>query len=132
MNSPTTNNRLQILNMRTIKYYRRTQTLDRQSFVLEKPKSLDLILSSFHRSIIKAKHSSLAFPQNCGVWVPSSTTHVQISTHYLAWVFSFSTYSKVFATYLKPCWKSWAYTHFQTQMVQKPYHLGRYTLLWLI
>jgi len=62
-----------------------------------------LILSSFHRSIIKAKHSSLAFPQNCGVWEASSTTHVQISAHSLARVFSFSmSYSKVFATYLKP------------------------------
>ena len=36
----------------------RTQTWNRQSFVLEKPKSLALILSSFHHSIIKAKHSA--------------------------------------------------------------------------
>ena len=55
-------------NMRNIRP--RTQTLDRQSFVHEKPKSLSLILSSFH-SIIKAKHpvKQLAFPQNRGVWV---------------------------------------------------------------
>ena len=36
----------------------RTQTWNWQSFVLEKPESLALILSSFHHSIIKAKHSA--------------------------------------------------------------------------
>ena len=44
--------------------------LGSESFAHEKPKSLSLILSSFH-SIIKAKHPAkqLAFPENRGAWV---------------------------------------------------------------
>ena len=45
------------INMRNICC--RTQTLDRQSFVLEKPNNLaPIILSSFHHSMIKAKHAA--------------------------------------------------------------------------
>ena len=60
----------------------KTQTLDRQSFVLGKPKSLASILSSFH-SIIKAKHSAeqpYNFPKTWVVWVPKQY-NVCVSFH---------------------------------------------------
>ena len=48
--------------------------------------------------------SSLA-PKTTGSGCQSSQTCAQISMRSLVLVFSFSPYSKAFATYLKPCWK---------------------------
>ena len=58
-------------NMRNI--HRRTQTLDRQSFVLEKPKSLALkFWAAFIIQLSKPNTlvSNLEFLENHGVWVP--------------------------------------------------------------
>ena len=72
-----------------------------------KNQSLALILSYFHCSIIKAKRSteqpciSPNWPKTMGSGCKSSQTCAQISMRSLVLVFSFSAYSKAFATYLK-------------------------------
>ena len=78
----------------------------------------------FNDACVLFKHSNFCSRISCPRTPPITCAFSACKSH-LVWGFSFSAYSKAFATYLKPYWKPWKTHHI---MLELTHYLREYII----